>query len=518
MDPSYKTLLKAVERLGSHDHLCLIYETREEQFAAVIPFIRIGLERGEKCIYIADENTFEQVLAAMANDGIDTDKAIRSGALSLLTKKDAYLKQGYFDPEWMINLLKEATDKAKLEGYSALRATGEMTWMLGGDPGSERLIEYESKLNYFFPENDALAICQYNIKRFKPEIILDVIRTHPLVIYRGQVCRNFYYVSPDEMMLPDQVYLEVDRLLFNIFEHERVEELRREIDEELQKRELELRETERVGKVGSWEWDAVDDTVVWSPGTYLIFGLDPSLPPPDYTGHLKLYAPDDAERLVKAVKQALNTGAPYELELELACISGVRRWVIARGEARYDQKGKAIGLCGTVIDITERKLVLEELYNNAPCGFHSLDKDGRFVRVNDTELKWLGYKREDVIGKMKITDVMTPGSIAAFMQSFPRFLETGLARDLEFELVRKDGTTFSVLLSAIAIKDSNGKYQMSNSIVYDITKRKQAEDELKKVNSELLKTQAKVKMLEDRYPQADLAKGAGRDLKTKKTA
>lgn len=194
------------------------------------------MERGEKCVYIADDNTSAQVLDAMVRGGIDADGAIGSGSLAILTKRDAYLKHGYFDPDRMIRFLKEAVDSAKAQGDSALRVTGEMTWMLGGDPGVERLMEYEAKLNYFFPENDALAICQYNLKRFMPEIVLDVIRTHPLVIYRGLVCKNFYYVPPDEFLLPNQKYLEVDRLLYNIVERERVEGLRNQADEALRKR------------------------------------------------------------------------------------------------------------------------------------------------------------------------------------------------------------------------------------------------------------------------------------------
>lgn len=235
----YKALLhkisnpKGVEELGVHDHPCLIYETHEEQFSAIVPFFLAGLERHEKCVYIADDNTIAQVLEAMANGGIDTEGAVRSGALTILSKRDAYLKQGYFDPDWMIRFLKEAVDSAKADGYRALRASGEMTWVLGGEPGADRAIEYEAKLNYFFPKNDVVAICQYNLKRFKPDIVLDAIRTHPLVIYRGQVYKNFYYVPPDELLLPDQDYLEVDRLLHNIIRRERVEELRRQAEAEL---------------------------------------------------------------------------------------------------------------------------------------------------------------------------------------------------------------------------------------------------------------------------------------------
>ncbi|MEW6364584.1 MAG: MEDS domain-containing protein [Acidobacteriota bacterium] len=217
-------LLGALERLRVHDHLCLIYETREEQFAAVIPFMRIGLERGEKCIYIADDNTATAVLGAMTTEGIDVDSVIRSGALVMANKRDAYLKQGHFDPEWMIAFLEQSTEQARASGFSALRATGEMTWMLGGDPGAERLMEYESKLNYFFPASDALAICQYNRNRFSPEILRDVIYTHPLVVYGNMVCRNLYYVPPDEFLKPSQTSQEVERLLKNIVDRESTHE------------------------------------------------------------------------------------------------------------------------------------------------------------------------------------------------------------------------------------------------------------------------------------------------------
>ncbi|MBI4825378.1 MAG: MEDS domain-containing protein [Nitrospirae bacterium] len=219
-------LATAIGQLVVHNHLCLIYETREEQFAAVIPFMRIGLERGEKCVYIVDDNTAEMVIREMKAAGIDVDTAVRSGKLDILRKQDAYLKQGYFDPDWMISFLKRATDEAKAAGFSALRATGEMTWMLGGDPGTERLIEYEAKLNYFLPQNDVLAICQYNRSRFSPEIIKDVIYTHPLIIFGGVVCRNFYYVPPDEFLGKEQAAREIDRLLDNIMDREKAEKER----------------------------------------------------------------------------------------------------------------------------------------------------------------------------------------------------------------------------------------------------------------------------------------------------
>ena len=227
------SLVKALEQLDMHDHLCLIYTNMEEQLAAVIPFIRIGLERGEQCVYIVDENTSDVVKKAMVDEGIDVESAIKSGALKIITKREAYLKDGYFDPDLMIKFLKNAVNSTKKSGFSALRVTGEMTWALGTEAGVEQLVEYEAKLNYLFPEIDALAICQYNRNRFKPEIIMDVIRTHPLVIHGSTVCKNFYYIPPDEFLKPkeQQISMEVDRLLKNIHDYELAGEALRESEE-----------------------------------------------------------------------------------------------------------------------------------------------------------------------------------------------------------------------------------------------------------------------------------------------
>jgi PAS domain S-box-containing protein len=142
-------------------------------------------------------------------------------------------------------------------------------------------------------------------------------------------------------------------------------------------------------------------------------------------------------------------------------------------------------------EIEERKKIedalgkSEDLYNNAPCGYHSLDKNGVFVRINNTELKWLGYQRDEVVGKMKFTDLISNNSLSVFHKSFPRFKELGEVRDLEFEMIRKDGSILPILHNATAITDPEGNFLMSRSILFDITERKQAEEEIQKLNQEL---------------------------------
>ncbi|MDD1621404.1 MAG: response regulator [Methylococcaceae bacterium] len=122
---------------------------------------------------------------------------------------------------------------------------------------------------------------------------------------------------------------------------------------------------------------------------------------------------------------------------------------------------------------------IEDLYNRAPCGYHSLDENGFIVRMNDTELSWLGYVREEVIGKMRYFDLMPPSSQQLIEEQFLLFKERGWVRNLEFELVRRDGTILPILLNATAVRDEEGRYLASRSTVYDITDRKRAEEALR---------------------------------------
>ncbi|TAK43794.1 MAG: sensor histidine kinase, partial [Betaproteobacteria bacterium] len=129
---------------------------------------------------------------------------------------------------------------------------------------------------------------------------------------------------------------------------------------------------------------------------------------------------------------------------------------------------------------------LSDLYDNAPCGYHSVDAEGRFVRINDTWLSWLGYRREEVIGKLRHPDIMTPASAARFRaECFPLFKRQGWLKGVEFEYVRKDGSTFPASLSATTIYDAAGNYLSSRSTVFDISERKRIEAEVHALNARL---------------------------------
>jgi MEDS: MEthanogen/methylotroph, DcmR Sensory domain/His Kinase A (phospho-acceptor) domain len=209
---------------GNHDHFAIIYDNPDDQLDFIVPYLRLGLERGEKSVFIYDDNSAETVIAAMERHGIDVAAASGSGALSIITKSHAYMKNGNFDPDWMVDFLAQAVVDAKKEGFSAVRASGEMTWALGpaGD-AHDRLVEYECKLNAFFPNYDMSGICQYNRRRFRAQTLMHVIHTHQRVVFRGDVCENPYYIPSDILQSQDdEMGSAVHRLLESMAENTRL--------------------------------------------------------------------------------------------------------------------------------------------------------------------------------------------------------------------------------------------------------------------------------------------------------
>src|SRR5919106_1179075 len=211
-------LIAALEWLGPKDHLCSIYETQQEHFAVVIPFIRIGLERGEKCIYIAADGTMADLREALTVEELEVDSAIARRALVLATKEQIYLKHGSFDPAQLSTFWKETTQLAMEEGFSGLRATGETEWLSKNGFRLEQWMEYETKLTHTLMEKGCIALCQYNRQIFPPEFMLDIIRTHPLVAYRGAVCKNLYHIPPNNFLGGKQTERQVEKLLASLRE------------------------------------------------------------------------------------------------------------------------------------------------------------------------------------------------------------------------------------------------------------------------------------------------------------
>ena len=204
-----------VEELDGHhcnDHFAQIYETAEERFAAAVPFVRHGLEGGERVMYVVDESSEAEVQAILRDAGVDVDTALDSGALSFHTVQETYLRNGSFAPDEMIDFYGEAVSAAT-EEYEALRIVAETTWLQDEGTTVEQFMEYEAKVNDLFADEDCLALCQYDRDGFPPEVVENIVQTHPHLIYDGAVCHNFYYTPPEEFFGADDPSRTVDRML-----------------------------------------------------------------------------------------------------------------------------------------------------------------------------------------------------------------------------------------------------------------------------------------------------------------
>ncbi|MEO8849146.1 MAG: PAS domain S-box protein [Casimicrobiaceae bacterium] len=123
-------------------------------------------------------------------------------------------------------------------------------------------------------------------------------------------------------------------------------------------------------------------------------------------------------------------------------------------------------------------LELHELYDNAPCGYHSLDAMGMVIRINNTELRWLGYARDEVVGKLRFIDFILPSDAAQFERTFELLKERGWLHDKEYGMRRKDGSILPVSISATSVQDADGRFVRSNASVFDISARRAAENKL----------------------------------------
>jgi PAS domain S-box-containing protein len=483
-----------IEKLRPGDHLCCLYRTDQEHRELLTRFLRIGLERNEKVFYIVDARTAETVIGYLEDDGVDVAQYLERGQFVILSVGESYMSGGVFDPDAMINLLKSETEKALNEGYAALRVTGEMTWALRGLPGSERLIEYESKLNEFFPGSKALAICQYDCRRFAPAILLDVLTTHPLAVVGSEVYDNFYYIPTERFLSPDREGALLERWLHNL---KKAKEYNGDLErsyEELYAERDRLAVTLRSIGDGVITSDTEGNIVAFNKAAEELTGWTEQEAvgmPLQEVFHI--VNEETRERCVNPVQTVLETGQIVGLANDTVLLArdGTERILADTASPMRDEAGKILGVVLVFKDFTERRNKEKEIQEREEqfrgllerlqeAAYRMSIPDGAYEYVSPAVKLVLGYSAEEILSEpLFARRIMHPDFADYFEEAWADLLRGEVPPTYEYQVIDPDGNERWIVQSNQGIFDDTGRIVAIEGVCRDITESKRAEEELR---------------------------------------
>ncbi len=190
----------AGSELGAHRHICGFFRSPEEEYHLLLPFIKEGFERGEKAFHVVDPKLRDDHLRRLNSAGINVSEAEKSGQFELCNWEQMYLADGYFDQDRMLSLWQEVLAAAGQSGFPRTRLVAHMEWALEDHEGVSDLIEYETRFNLMHQGGRDPVICTYDLTRFSGDVIMGVLRTHPMVILGGVLQENPFFIPPEQFL------------------------------------------------------------------------------------------------------------------------------------------------------------------------------------------------------------------------------------------------------------------------------------------------------------------------------
>jgi hypothetical protein len=187
--------------VDAHNHICAFFRQRDEEYSVLLPFITEGIERGEHAFHIVDPALRADHMNRLKEAGVAVAAAEARQQLEVRDWHETHLRGGNFDYQAMIGLVEQMHEGGRLAGFARTRSVAHMEWaLLGGFSGSEDLVEYETRLNYMLSRYQDPVICVYDTARFSAGVVLDILRTHPMVILEGVLQVNPFFIPPDEFL------------------------------------------------------------------------------------------------------------------------------------------------------------------------------------------------------------------------------------------------------------------------------------------------------------------------------
>jgi hypothetical protein len=190
----------AGSQLGEVRHVCAFFNSDEEEYRVLLPFIKDGFERGDKAVHVVNPDQHRDHLQRLAAAGIDTTVAEQSGQFELLTNTEAYLRDGRFDQDRMLEAFEHLASGNAKGGFPLSRICCRMDWAVEDRSYVDDLIEFESRVNDVWREHDDAVICTYHLSKFGGDTVIDIMRTHPMIIISGILYENPFFVPPEEFL------------------------------------------------------------------------------------------------------------------------------------------------------------------------------------------------------------------------------------------------------------------------------------------------------------------------------
>jgi hypothetical protein len=190
----------AGSELSETRHICAFFNSDEEEYRVLLPFIKDGFKCGHKAVHVVNPHQRSEHLQRLAAAGIDSATAEHSGLFELRTTIETYLSDGHFDQDRMLHAFEEIASSNEAKGFPLSRIVCRMDWAAEVKGSVNDLIEFESRVNEVWERHDDAVICTYHLDKFGGDTIIDIMRTHPLIILGGILQRNPFFVPPAEFL------------------------------------------------------------------------------------------------------------------------------------------------------------------------------------------------------------------------------------------------------------------------------------------------------------------------------
>jgi hypothetical protein len=195
------SLVCADGSLAQHRHVCAFFSDLDEEHKVLRSFFKDGFDRGEKEVHIVEADKRDDYVKRLADTGVDIEELIETGGLEVLPWTDMYVRDHRFDQDAMLASVEELIQSGTAAGYPRTRLVGHhMDWLFLDKPAITNLVEYEARLNHVLSNHDSPVICNYDLSKFGASVLIDIMRTHPLVIINGLLRENPFFVPPDQFL------------------------------------------------------------------------------------------------------------------------------------------------------------------------------------------------------------------------------------------------------------------------------------------------------------------------------